>query len=116
MTDVRDVEIEFDDMLENEHYLFLPSPTGEQDYMLQILVGQFKDTKIQFFDIRLDGKKGELSFDFDVLYSPIEGLSPINNPELRKTASLMVQDVLNNAIKNKTVELYDPEKGEKIEY
>lgn len=108
-------EIEFTEMLENEHYTVIPAPTGEQDFWVDIVVGEFKGTRIRYGNIYIDGKTNSIIFDLDVMKSDIPALSNMNE-RLQKTSSLILQDIINNSLKQNAVEFYDTEDGSRIEY
>jgi hypothetical protein len=103
-------------MLEEEHYSMLPSSVHEQAYEVEILVGEYKGTVIEYGEVFINGKTKEISFDFDIIKSPIKALAKENQPNLQKQASLILQNIIGTLISKKAVMLKDMESGEVIEY
>lgn len=86
--------IDIDRAIENEHYVVHPSPRGEQEFDITIYYEEYSPTVIYFYNIVINGKTKEIMFDFEIISSPILGLSKENDPNIRRLASLVLQDFI----------------------
>jgi len=68
----------------------------EQAWHIRILTGDFVETVLAYGNISLDGKNDCLRFNFVVVFSPDDELTP-ENMELQEVAAEILHEVLNEA-------------------
>lgn len=72
----------------------------DQAWEVKILTGYYTETIIRYGAIRYDGRTDGLTFDFAVIFSPIEGLSADEDQDLQSEAGDILYDILDNAAAN----------------
>jgi len=86
-------------MIENKDYELIPvDHENEQAWEIRILDGEFIETVIRYGNVSIDGKAGNISFNFNVTYSPIEQLSE-DDRDLQLVAGEILGSLLDNAAK-----------------
>jgi hypothetical protein len=84
-------------MSEGLDYNLVPVDEGDNDQAWQIrLEKHFPETIIRFGNIKFDGVRDCLTFNFVVIYSPDNELSS-QNPELQEVAGAVLEDILERA-------------------
>jgi hypothetical protein len=76
--------------------LVVNEQTGKMDdqaWRIRILKGDFTETLIEFGTIKVSEDGEHLNFDFNVVESPIEGLTS-ENTDLQSTAGLVLLGIL----------------------
>ena len=73
--------------IENEDYEMVPADRTIDAWDIRILKGTFVETVIAFGAVRFDGKKDQMTFNFDVVSSPDPDLS-VDNVDLQIEAGL----------------------------
>ena len=84
---------------ENTHYEIIPDKGDEQAWNVRILSGQFTETVLRYGVVKFNGKKKDMTFNFDVVYSPDTELT-VNNLELQDFAGIMLENIMEQGIKD----------------
>jgi len=71
---------------------------AEQAWDIRILRGEFSETVIRFGSISVDGKAGHLNFNFTIISSPDEDLTPDYVPFQNECGDIL-HDILENALR-----------------
>ena len=90
---------------ENVDYELIPSDDEDAAWCVRVLKGEFTETVFQFGAIRLNGEdlddiSTQMTFNFELISSPIENLSEKNIPLQNHVGDILLS-VLEDAIKNK---------------
>ena len=94
---------------EGVDYQFVPSATDNKAWNVRFLTGPFPETVIQFGTIQVDGTSEAINFDFTIVETPEENLSP-DNVELQEAVGSVLFYVLEDSLTNGTAELLEREK------
>jgi len=92
--------------IENKDYELIPDENGDDVWNVRILEGEFNEVVVRFGSIRIDGKNVDneedvkLSFDFDVITTPDENLTP-ENIDLQLFAGDILLSIIESSIENK---------------
>lgn len=105
-----------DDVTENEDYVLGPSPLHEQSFEVLLTTGTYKDCVIVYHEIQYNGATKEIAFEMELVEEPEGQKIDIDNPDLQKYASVIVQDIINNLAEKKQVLFLDVETGKQIDY
>tara|TARA_S200000501_G_C20558531_1_gene627737 strand:- start:40 stop:348 length:309 start_codon:yes stop_codon:yes gene_type:complete len=89
---------------EGVDYDLIPDYSDEQAWNIRIKTGDFIETVIKFGNISADGKEGQLHFNFTVVESPIESLTP-DDVNLQNECGSILHSVIEGAIAKKEIEL-----------
>jgi hypothetical protein len=92
--------IDLDRKAEGLDYELIPSKElleAEQAWDVRILKGDFTESIIRFGNIQVDGKNGQMHFNFTVIESPIEDLTP-DSVDLQNEVGSILHSVLESAI------------------
>lgn len=91
-------------MKENVDYELVPFEESSDHWAVRILTGNFVETIIRFGSVAANEKAGHLSFNFSVLHN-IESKDIVteNNPELQKVAGEILNDILENGVKDGSI-------------
>lgn len=91
--------------LEGTDYELVPvgESSNEQAWHVRILTGDFVETVVVFGNIKFDGVNDLLRYNFSVVYSPMEGLSSENSPELQLKVTVILQNILEVAYSDGTL-------------
>ena len=92
-------------------YTIVPVEGSEAGWDVRILTGEYVETTMRFGNIRIDGEGEEpdMSFNFKVTYSPIEGLTS-EDGDLQKYAGDVLLSVISRAIEENALVIDDVEK------
>lgn len=104
--------IDLDKKAEGLDYELIPSKElleAEQAWDVRILRGDFPETIIRFGNIQIDGKEGAMHFNFTIIETPMEDLSP-DNVELQNEVGSILHSVLESAIAKDEVQLNEVKK------
>lgn len=82
-------------MKENTDYEMILG-TGE-NWDIRILTGEFNETVLKFSTLKVTDDGKNLSFNFDIVSSPIDDLDADTNFELQETAGLILTNILETA-------------------
>ena len=96
--------INIDKLSEGVDYELIPSTesANDQAWWIRFLSGPFVETVVQFGNVRVNGKQEQIHFNFTVVESPIDGLSP-DDVDFQNYVGSVLHDVLDNAIAKKEV-------------
>ena len=82
-------------MKENTDYEMITG-TGE-NWDIRILTGEFNETVLEFSTLKVTDDGEHLSFNFDIVSTPIDDLDADTNFELQETAGLILENILETA-------------------
>ena len=88
-------------MKENTDYEMITG-TGE-NWDIRILTGEFNETVLAFSTLKVTDDGEHLSFNFDIVSSPVDDLDADTNFELQETAGLILENILDTAAHMKNV-------------
>lgn len=81
---------------ENIDYELIP---GEgENWDIRILTGEFVETVINYKQLQVADDGEHLTFNFNVVTSPDEGLDAETNVDLQNTAAMILSDILENSV------------------
>lgn len=81
---------------ENVDYELIP---GEgENWDIRILTGEFVETVINYKQLQVADDGEHLTFNFNVVTSPDEGLDAETNVDLQNTAAMILSDILENSV------------------
>jgi|TARA_B110000977_G_C11017241_1_gene469938 hypothetical protein len=83
---------------------------AEQSWDIRVMSGIFIESVIRFGNISIDGPKGQITFNFTVISSPIEDLTP-ENIDLQNKCGDILHSVLEDAISRDEVLLSERTKN-----
>jgi hypothetical protein len=80
-------------------YELVPDPNSSEAWLIRIMKGEYLETVLQFGGIRFDGTDDDplLTFDYEVVSSPILGLEP-NDPDLQEFAGDLLVSIVEHGI------------------
>ena len=81
---------------ENIDYEMIP---GEgENWDIRILTGEFTETVINFKQLQVSEDGEHLTFNFEIVSSPDEGLDAETNLDLQNTAAMVLSNILENSV------------------
>lgn len=83
-------------MKENTDYEMILG-TGE-NWDIRILTGEFNETVLKFSTLKVTDDGKNLTFNFNIVSSPIDDLDADTNFELQETAGLILTNILETAV------------------
>ena len=89
-------------MEENVDYEIIPSHEDEQAWKVRILKGPFTETVIRYGVIKFNEIPKNMTFNFDLIYSPDSELTT-ENIDLQDFAGAMLEKIMANGIKEGSV-------------
>ena len=89
-------------MEENVDYEIIPSHEDEQAWKVRILKGPFTETVIRYGLIKFNEIPKNMTFNFDLIYSPDSELTT-ENIDLQDFAGAMLEKIMANGIKEGSV-------------
>ena len=89
-------------MEENVDYEIIPSHEDEQAWNVRILKGPFTETVIRYGVIKFNEIPKNMTFNFDLIYSPDSELTT-ENIDLQDFAGAMLEKIMSNGIKEGSV-------------
>lgn len=92
------------DMQEGVDYELIPAEEidNEQAWDVRFLSGDFVETVVRYGKIRFDGTRDCLTFNFIIVYSPIEELFT-DNVELQEHCADVLEGILDDAVAKGTL-------------
>lgn len=87
-------------------YEFVPAAGDDQAWQVRLLTGPFPETVIQYGNLRVDGKKEAIHFDFKIIESPDEDLT-IDNPTLQEATGSVLFYILEDSLTKGDAEIKD---------
>ena len=103
-------------MREGQDYELIPDTEGsdnQQSWNIRILTGEFVETVVVFGNIGFDGQRDVLTFNYHVVYSPIEDLTA-EDEDLQSVVGDVLASVLEDAKNTGGLLAIDKETGESI--
>ena len=94
--------------IENEDYEMIPADRTIDAWDIRILKGTFVETVIAFGAVRFDGKKGHMTFSFDVISSPDSNLT-VDNVDLQFEAGEILESVMSKGMEEGYVKMREKE-------
>ena len=89
-------------MEEKVDYEIIPSHEDEQAWNVRILKGTFTETVIRYGIIKFNEIPKNMTFNFDLIYSPDSELTT-ENVDLQDFAGAMLEKIMANGIKDGSV-------------
>ena len=98
------MSIDINRKAEGVDYELIPDYVDEQSWNIRFLTGDFVETIVKFGNISADCKADAISFNFTVVESPDESLTPYNI-ELQNECGSVLMSVIEGAIAKKEIEI-----------
>ena len=89
--------IDVDKLSEGIDYKLIPAPDNEQAWNIRVLTGPYIETVVQFGAISINGPDEAINFNFEIIDSPDDTLTP-DNPMFQQMCGLVLHDVIEMAI------------------
>ena len=84
---------------ENKHYEIIPDKGDDQAWNVRILSGMFTETVLKYGVVKFNGKKKDMTFNFDIVYTPDTELT-VSNLELQEFAGIMLEQIMAQGIRD----------------
>jgi len=86
-------------MIENVDYVFIPSDHDKQSnrWDVRIMTGDYVETVISYGTIKWDGPKEQLSYSYEIISTPVDGLEKKDPDFLENAVTPILADILKNA-------------------
>jgi hypothetical protein len=84
---------------ENEHYEIIPDKGDDQAWNVRILSGTFTETVLKYGVVKFNGKKKDMTFNFDIVSTPDTELN-VSNLELQDFAGMMLEQIMAQGIRD----------------
>ena len=78
---------------ENTHYEIIPDKGDEQAWNVRILSGRFTETVLRYGVVKFNGKKKDMTFNFDIVYTPDTELT-VSDLKLQEFAGIMLEQIM----------------------
>jgi len=78
---------------ENKHYEIIPDKGDEQAWNVRILSGMFTETVLKYGVVKFNGKKKDMTFNFDIVYTPDTELT-VSDLKLQEFAGVMLEQIM----------------------
>ena len=90
------------DLIENKHYEIIPDKGDDQAWNVRILSGTFTETVLRYGVVKFNGKKKDMTFNFDIVYTPDTELK-VSNLQLQEFAGIMLEQIMAQGIRDNEV-------------
>ena len=87
---------------ENKHYEIIPDKGDDQAWNVRILSGAFTETVLRYGVVKFNGKKKDMTFNFDIVYTPDTELN-VSNKKLQEFAGIMLEQIMAQGIRDNEV-------------
>ena len=84
---------------ENKHYEIIPDKGDDQAWNVRILSGAFTETVLRYGVVKFNGKKKDMTFNFDIVYTPDTELT-VSNKKLQEFAGIMLEQIMAQGIRD----------------
>ena len=84
---------------ENKHYEIIPDKGDDQAWNVRILSGMFTETVLKYGVVKFNGKKKDMTFNFDILYTPDTELT-VSDLKLQEFAGIMLEQIMSQGFSN----------------
>ena len=78
---------------ENKHYQIIPDKGDDQAWNVRILSGTFTETVLRYGVVKFNGKKKDMTFNFDIVYTPDTELK-VSDLQLQEFAGIMLEQIM----------------------
>ena len=78
---------------ENKHYEIIPDKGDDQAWNVRILSGMFTETVLKYGVVKFNGKKKDMTFNFDIVYAPDTELT-VSDLKLQEFAGVMLEQIM----------------------
>ena len=86
-------------LTENKHYEIIPDKTDDQAWNVRILSGMFTETVLKYGVVKFNGKKKDMTFNFDIVYTPDTELT-VSDLKLQEFAGIMLEQIMSQGFSN----------------
>ena len=80
-------------MEEGVHYEIIPDRKDDQAWNVRILSGMFTETVLKYGVVKFNGKKKDMTFNFDIVYTPDTELT-VSDLKLQEFAGIMLEQIM----------------------
>ena len=84
---------------ENKHYEIIPDKGDDQAWNVRILSGTFTETVLKYGVVKFNGKKKDMTFNFDIVYTPDTELT-VSDLKLQEFAGIMLEQIMSQGFSN----------------
>ena len=84
---------------ENKHYEIIPDKEDDQAWNVRILSGMFTETVLKYGVVKFNGKKKDMTFNFDIVYTPDNELT-VSDLKLQEFAGTMLEQIMSQGFSN----------------
>jgi len=84
---------------ENKHYEIIPDKGDDQSWNVRILSGMFTETVLKYGVVKFNGKKKDMTFNFDIVYTPDTELT-VSDLKLQEFAGIMLEQIMSQGFSN----------------
>ena len=84
---------------ENKHYEIIPDKGDDQAWNVRILSGMFTETVLKYGVVKFNGKKKDMTFNFDIVYTPDTELT-VSDLKLQEFAGIMLEQIMAQGIRD----------------
>ena len=78
---------------ENKHYEIIPDKGDDQAWNVRILSVMFTETVLKYCVVKFNGKKKDMTFNFDIVYTPDTELT-VSDLKLQEFAGIMLEQIM----------------------
>jgi len=89
-------------LTENKHYEIIPDKADDQAWNVRILSGIFTETVLRYGVVKFNGKKKDMTFNFDIVYTPDTELK-VSDTRLQDFAGIMLEQIMAQGIREGSV-------------
>ena len=87
---------------ENKHYEIIPDKGDDQAWNVRILTGMFTETVLKYGVVKFNGKKKDMTFNFDIVYTPDTELT-VSDLKLQEFAGIMLEQIMAQGMRDNEV-------------
>ena len=84
---------------ENKHYEIIPDKGDDQAWNVRILSGMFTETVLKYGVVKFNGKKKDMTFNFDIIYTPDTELT-VSDLKLQEFAGIMLEQIMAQGVRD----------------
>ena len=89
-------------LVENKHYEIIPDKTDDKAWNVRVLSGPYTETVIKYGVVKFNGKKKDMTFNFDIVYTPDTELK-VSNLRLQEFAGIMLEQIMAQGIRDNEI-------------
>ena len=86
-------------LVENKHYEIIPDKTDDKAWNVRVLSGPYTETVIKYGVVKFNGEEKDMTFNFNIVYSPDEELE-VSNVKLQEFAGIMLSQIMQKGNEN----------------